>query len=326
MRKRLPGSTGGAKKTARAALILAVLLGALSGGAAAAAEKAVPFWERDGSILITVDDSGAVSVSGGAMPALQEPAGGLLVAAAARAAQSGAQPAAQPGAQASAGQSAQTAQTAPSAASTASGAPKQGTTPPPTVERLFGSNTVEFRGLLQKKMPRWQRVIAAEKRSPTFDGDLSKLMRPSLYKDWQKLVANHANTSDVEKAKAVTVFFNRWQYRYDIDVYKVSDYWATPREFLKNSGDCEDYAITKFYAMIKLGVDPAKMRVVVVMDTILNVGHAILVLYADDTAYVMDNQNTMLLPHTDRRTHRYDPKNSINLVYFWAHVKAKKTK
>jgi predicted transglutaminase-like cysteine proteinase len=38
------------------------------------------------------------------------------------------------------------------------------------------------------------------------------------------------------------------------------DYWSTPREFLiSGRGDCEDYAIIKYFTLIKLGFDERKL-------------------------------------------------------------------
>lgn len=187
--------------------------------------------------------------------------------------------------------------------------------------RIF--NTVEFRGAL-KNMPKWQRVVTAEQKSRTFDGDLSGLMRGNVFKQWQQLTEKVKGASDLEKAKAVTAFFNRWPYKTDQAVYKVADYWATPKEFMKNSGDCEDYAITKFYALMKLGVDPDNMRIVALKDTIRNLAHAILVIYTNNDAYVLDNLTDMVLTHA-RYTH-YLPQYSVNEVYRWAHVRPKKKK
>ncbi|CAK7037357.1 MAG: hypothetical protein DELT_00624 [Desulfovibrio sp.] len=188
--------------------------------------------------------------------------------------------------------------------------------------RLF--NTVEFKGVL-KNMPKWQRVVAEEKRKRTFDrADLNTLMRASVYKQWVQLVDRVKDASTLEKAKAVTVFFNRWPYRTDNDVYKVSDYWATPAEFLKRSGDCEDYAMTKFYALVKLGVDPEAMRIVALRDTIRNLAHAILVVYTENDAYVLDNLTDMVLTH--KRYQHYWPQYSVNEVYRWAHVRPKNKK
>ena len=181
--------------------------------------------------------------------------------------------------------------------------------------RLLGS--VEFRGEL-KNMPKWQRVATAEAKSPTFDQDLGEYMRPALFKQWQTLVASTKSASVLDKAKAVTAFFNRWPYRTDREIWKVDDYWATPGEFLKRSGDCEDFSITKMYALIKLGVDPQALRIVALKDTIRNLAHAVLVVYADNEAYILDNLTDMVLPHT--RYRNYYPHYSVNGIYRWAHV------
>ncbi len=181
--------------------------------------------------------------------------------------------------------------------------------------RLFG--TVEFRGAL-KNMPKWERVLNAEKRSPTFDKDLSPVMRPAVYTQWKELTQRAGSMPIMEKLRSVNVFFNRWPYRTDREVYKVEDYWATPWEFMKNSGDCEDYAIAKFYALKKLGVNPENMRVVALIDKIRNIGHAILVVYTDNNAYILDNLTDLVLSH--ERFKQYAPQYSVNEVYRWAHV------
>lgn len=187
--------------------------------------------------------------------------------------------------------------------------------------RLFG--TVEFRGVL-KNMPKWERVVAAENKSRTFDKDLSAYMRGSLFKQWLQLVERVENGTVMDKAKAVTAFFNRWPYRTDQEVYRLPDYWATPAEFLVKSGDCEDFAIAKFYALLKLGVAPEDMRIVALRDTIRNLAHAVLVVYIENNAYVLDNLTDMVLPH--ERFQHYNPQYSVNETYRWAHVMPKKKK
>ena len=184
--------------------------------------------------------------------------------------------------------------------------------------KLFG--TVEFRGEL-KNMPKWERVVKAEAATPTFDQDLSAFMGAAQAKQWAELAARVANGTPLEKARAVNVFFNRWPYKIDMDVYKIEDYWATPAEFMKRSGDCEDYAITKFYALLKLGVDPDILRVVALRDTIRNLGHAVLVVYSEGDAYVLDNLTDMVMTHT--RYKQYAPQYSVNRIYRWAHVAPK---
>ena len=99
------------------------------------------------------------------------------------------------------------------------------------------------------------------------------------------------------------------------------DYWAIPMEFLKKSGDCEDYAIVKYFSLKELGVPAEDMRIVVVRDTVRNLAHAVLVVYLDDNAYVLDNVSSAVLPHS--RVRQYSPQYSINERSRWAHIKGR---
>jgi predicted transglutaminase-like cysteine proteinase len=184
-------------------------------------------------------------------------------------------------------------------------------------DRLFG--TVEFRSKL-KAMPKWERVLKAY----AGKSDIDSAFGPSRQREaaaWAQLKAKVAKASDLEKAKAVNAFFNQWPYRLDIDTYGVSDYWATPDEFIKNSGDCEDYAITKMYALKQLGVSPDNLRVIALRDNIRNLDHAVLAVYTEDTIYILDNVTKLVLTH-DNFTH-YRPYFSVNGVYKWAHIPPK---
>ncbi len=54
-------------------------------------------------------------------------------------------------------------------------------------------------------------------------------------------------------------------YRDDAETWGVVDYWASPLEMLgRAQGDCEDYAIAKYFSLIASGVPSAKMRLVYV--------------------------------------------------------------
>ena len=300
MRKRLPGADSGCSLTARILPVLAacwISFLALTPGVAVAASQ-------------DVSDFG-VSSTEGMYAFVRDDRSPLLLAAAHQI-----QPQAQEEAEETAEISEEQEEATPPVQQGNQAEPKAKS---PSIRLL---NTVEFRGVL-KNMPKWQRVVTAEQQSRTFDQDLSALMRPaSVHKQWQQIVATASNVSTMEKAKAVNTFFNRWPYKTDQMVYKVADYWATPKEFLKNSGDCEDYAITKFYALMKLGVSPDSMRIVALKDTIRNLAHAILVVYMDGDAYILDNLTPMVLSHA--RYQHYAPQYSINEVYRWAHVRPKK--
>lgn len=114
------------------------------------------------------------------------------------------------------------------------------------------------------------------------------------------------NVDEVDKLRAVNTFYNRQvQYREDKDAWGMVDYWASPMEFLaKGQGDCEDYAIAKFFSLIHLGVTPAKMRMVYVRAQ--NAGtiqaHMVLAYYAEPNAepLILDNLITDIRPASRR--------------------------
>lgn len=184
------------------------------------------------------------------------------------------------------------------------------------VVRLF--RTVDFRSVL-KDMPKWERVLQKERATPSFTPDGISCDNASVAARWKALQNKLSGASLLEKIKGVNKFFNQWPYRTDIAVWGVEDYWATPCEFIVRSGDCEDYAITKYFALRALGVPADIMRIAAVKDTIRGIGHAVLVIYMDNDAYVLDNLSNLVLSH--KRLRHYSPLYSLNENYLWRHVK-----
>lgn len=182
---------------------------------------------------------------------------------------------------------------------------------------LFGSH--EFRSNL-RALPQWSRVMsmAMSQVEDMTSCNPEKDNCSASALSWQKIIHEAQGMPTYERLKAVNTFFNRWPYRLDIDAFGVSEYWATPLEFLRMSGDCEDYSITKYYALKQLGVPIEKMRIVVVQDTIRNIPHAVLVVKAGQENYVLDNLSDLVLSHA-KYTH-YMPQYSINERFRWAHV------
>lgn len=185
---------------------------------------------------------------------------------------------------------------------------------------LFG--TLEFKGPI-KKLPKWSNVLVKMKMWKGYFNSPNMAGLPSK-SGWLKLKADAQNMDDMGKLKAVNKFFNQWPYRLDAGNYGKSDYWATPPEFLKKSGDCEDYSIAKFYALQELGFSGDQLRVVALKDRIRNIGHAVLAVYMKGEIYILDNQTVMVLPHSKYK--HYVPQYSVNEKYRWMHVpKGKKT-
>ena len=68
------------------------------------------------------------------------------------------------------------------------------------------------------------------------------------------------NADTKTKLEKINDFFNGVKYGDDKDIYGIADYWASPYEFLaRDKGDCEDYAIAKFFALKHLGIPSSKI-------------------------------------------------------------------
>jgi len=90
--------------------------------------------------------------------------------------------------------------------------------------------------------------------------------KPQLLLDWQKLLIEGRDLPISEKLKMVNHFFNRKiEFATDQAVWEQNDHWATPMELLsKGSGDCEDYVIGKYFALLSLDVTIDKLRLIYV--------------------------------------------------------------
>ena len=127
--------------------------------------------------------------------------------------------------------------------------------------------------------------------------------------DWQYLLASQKQIGELEQLNVVNRFFNK-QVRYveDIDLWHEVDYWETPIEALwKGAGDCEDYAIAKYFSLRHLGVPSEKLRIRYVKALTQNRAHMVLTYYSTPEAVplVLDilidaikpaSQRTDLLP------------------------------
>jgi predicted transglutaminase-like cysteine proteinase len=182
--------------------------------------------------------------------------------------------------------------------------------------RIF--RTVAFRGNFNA-LPKWKRVLSkAEAQVREFNACTPGKGCPPGATSWQRIISQARGLEPMEQLKAVNAFFNKWPYRLDQDVYGRSDWWATPQEFLKLSGDCEDYAITKYYALRELGYAPEDLRIVVLQDRIRGIPHAVLAVFLDGDAYVLDNVTSVVFSHS--KYSHYVPYYSLNEKYRWSHI------
>jgi predicted transglutaminase-like cysteine proteinase len=151
-----------------------------------------------------------------------------------------------------------------------------------------------------------------------FDRDLKDESDMQVIREWQNDLRGFKSTSIKSMAKQVNNFVNQTRYITDSKNWGKSDYWATPVEFLKRGGDCEDFAIAKYTALRALGVPEERLRIAIVQDTYKNIPHAVLIVYTEDGAVILDNQIKTLVKTTSGN--RYRPIFSINRQAWWLHT------
>ncbi len=192
------------------------------------------------------------------------------------------------------------------------------TTPGPAapVQGIFGSGPLESRGL--KMTSQWNRVVD---RLPRLSAalaacaaDPARCTAPWMG-TWLQARRAAAGLDRHGQLRAVNRFFNRWPYKSDRETYRASEYWAAPDEFMANSGDCEDYAIAKFFALRELGFTNQELRIAVVYDNLRRIGHAVLAVYTEDDILILNNQTDTIASHA-----RYDnfvPWYLVNETTLW---------
>lgn len=136
--------------------------------------------------------------------------------------------------------------------------------------------------------------------------------------DWEAALASFAGQSRKQQIRSVNRYINKTPYVQDIVNWGMEDYWETLFEFFTRNGDCEDYAMAKYFSLKQMGFDPKNLRIVILNDNNLRVLHAVLAVYEGDKVYILDNQIKTVLE--DQRIHHYKPIYSINEYAWWRHL------
>ena len=122
----------------------------------------------------------------------------------------------------------------------------------------------------------------------------------------QAVLQQGAGGDDEAQLEAVNSFFNRRiVFTEDSEVWGQADYWASPFEALgQGRGDCEDYAIAKYFSLLAMGMPVSRLRLVYVRAQIggNNQAHMVLAYYAQPNAepLILDNLITTVRPASRR--------------------------
>jgi predicted transglutaminase-like cysteine proteinase len=192
--------------------------------------------------------------------------------------------------------------------------PAGAATPP-----LFGTQEVPSNNL--KPFPKWTDMLkrfAREGGLPNGDCHGGRFNRCYL-RDWLQFLDKLKGADQRKQIEEVNRYVNQSPYITDLKNYGVDDYWATPKEFYFNSGDCEDYSIAKYMSLRALGLPASQLRLVVLQDLNLRVAHAVLAAFVDDKGFILDNQLRQVVDNVVIR--HYKPFYSINEDGWWLHKK-----
>jgi predicted transglutaminase-like cysteine proteinase len=107
----------------------------------------------------------------------------------------------------------------------------------------------------------------------------------------------------IKKLSHVNSFINKILPELDNKSVGIDDYWATPKEFLiSGHGDCEDYAIAKYFTLLELGIKKENLYFAVVQVKGSRSNHMIL-LYSENknsSPLVLDNLSSVVIPFSKR--------------------------
>lgn len=120
---------------------------------------------------------------------------------------------------------------------------------------------------------------------------------------WQTLIQSQATLDEREKLRRVNRFFNQLAFIDDAIHWHKKDYWATPVEFLASGGgDCEDFALAKYFTLKFMGVSEEKMNMTYVKAVKLNQAHMVLTYYPTPGAepLILDNLVNGIEPASKR--------------------------
>ncbi len=170
-------------------------------------------------------------------------------------------------------------------------------------------------------LPQWLQVLERHLLEDLPEGDCKETYFNRCHlNEWFAFLEKTKHLPPAKQIDAVNSYANNKRYVLDISNYGKEDYWAVAKEFLYNGGDCEDYAITKFFSLKWLGYNLENVRLVVLQDTNLRIPHAVLAVFLKDDILILDNQSQEVVSH--RKIVHYVPLYSVSEKKWWLHLPA----
>lgn len=133
---------------------------------------------------------------------------------------------------------------------------------------------------------------------------LSSAISDARLSSWHNLLGQNPHDDERAQLQRVNDFINRSvTFVSDQQAWGIDDYWATPAQtLLLGQGDCEDFAIAKYFSLVRLGMPSDKLRLTFVKALKQNQAHMVLAYYPAPSAQplILDNLDTRILSASER--------------------------
>lgn len=147
-------------------------------------------------------------------------------------------------------------------------------------------------------------LLAGCSSTPKIEHDGIDPQTRARVEQWKALISDGTEWTDIKKLTKVNEFVNQFSFVDDIQHWQQEDYWATPLQTLvTKGGDCEDFAIAKYFTLTAMGMDEEKLRLTYVKALKVNKAHMVVSYFNQPKAepLVLDNLNENILPASQRQ-------------------------
>lgn len=184
---------------------------------------------------------------------------------------------------------------------------------------LLGS--IEVQGGDSRAFRKWKSVL------PECDAQVAQVqdqLQRSNHRDqaldyWTGLLQSVGDEKDVHQLSHLNSRINESaDYEPLATIAGYADLWRSPLKLFGGQGDCEDFAIAKYFSLIALGYPEKMLRLVVVQDTSRQVVHAVTCVQLSDQCYVLDSLRPVAEP--DHKMLMYVPLTSMHRDTHYQHV------
>lgn len=141
-------------------------------------------------------------------------------------------------------------------------------------------------------------VEKIQKLAQSYQGDTRK-----RFNAWEKLIDSIKKKPVKVQLEKVNSFFNQFNYETDPVTGASDDYWKSPVEFIVDGGgDCEDFAIIKYFTLIAVGVPSEQLRITYATSLTLNQAHMVLSFYPtpESEPLILDSLESKILKASAR--------------------------